>query len=614
MKISEIILGGTKKRLHRDPRKRRHVRDDNLYDVNLSDLSETELDEVIRKVGDKFRLYSKKGKNLGTYDSRAGAEKREKQVNYFKHMSEGYKLQLERDPNMYVLHILDTETGKRTEVRGKSDYETTGYDANDKLHQLLDKIGKSANIAELINGEVVTINPKHPDAEKAKAATDVAFNEAKDGLGLTIFDIDETLMRTTAKVKIVKDGKVIKTLDNQHFNDYQLQPGEQFDFGEFKNAEKFNKESIPIEPMIAKLKAIINNAGNSKVIMLTARSDFDNKELFLSTFKDLGIDMSRIHVHRAGNLPGSPAANKEVWIRRYLDTGKYARVRLYDDALSNIKMFNALSDEYPDIQFFPYLVSHEGTIKTIREETGAEKAKAATDVAFNEAKEIEFVCVNPKFCDATDPKNQEALFQSLKQVPGIIVYRQDFQVHNSMAAILKSSADRNTVKQIKQLAKKHNVGIDLENNVSDRFIDSLYTDSAPNIIDWYDSDHINEGTVKEETGVEMLKIFRNMHHDTARNKEMDAFIKAHEWELRDFTPDMFPSEEEFFDYDDPFDRIIDIDYNHRVDLSQPIIVGPQYSDGKYSVIDGNHRAARAQELGKTIKGYFPVAKANNNGR
>jgi hypothetical protein len=369
MKIDEIILGGTKKRLHRDPRKRRHIRSDNLYDVNPSDLREAEVKqsfalkvlnniaarrdnspfpvkfydgstvevnpttarkflsyydesdverqhwilnylktkkgflelmqpefvesiegniaEVIRKVGDKFRLYSKKGKNLGTYDSRTGAEKREKQVNYFKHMSEGYQLQLERDPDMYILHITDTKTGKRTEVRGKPDYETTGYDANDKLHQLLDKIGKSANISELINGEVVTINPKHPDATKANAAADVAFNE--------------------------------------------------------------------------------------------------------------------------------------------------------------------------------------------------------------------------------------------------------------------------------------------------------------------------------ETGAEMLKIFRNMHHDTAKNKEMDAFIKSHEWVLHDFTPDMFPSEEEFFDYDDPFNRVIDIDYNHRVDLSSPIIVGPQYSDGKYSVIDGNHRAAAAQRMGKTIKGYFPVA-------
>ena len=91
-------------------------------------------------------------------------------------LTEGYKLQLERDKELLVLHIKDTATGKRTEVRGKPGYETN-YDPNDKLHLLLDKVGKSANISELINGEVVTINPKHPDADRAKAATDKAYNE-----------------------------------------------------------------------------------------------------------------------------------------------------------------------------------------------------------------------------------------------------------------------------------------------------------------------------------------------------------------------------------------------------------------------------------------------------
>lgn len=42
--------------------------------------------EHIVKVGDKYRLVSKKtGKNLGTYDTKAGAEKRERQVQYFKY-------------------------------------------------------------------------------------------------------------------------------------------------------------------------------------------------------------------------------------------------------------------------------------------------------------------------------------------------------------------------------------------------------------------------------------------------------------------------------------------------------------------------------------------------
>jgi hypothetical protein len=186
-------------------------------------------------------------------------------------------------------------------------------------------------------------------------------------LGLTIFDIDETLMRTTAKIKVVKNGREVRSLTNQEFNSYQLKPGEEFDFGEFRNAKKFQKESEPIGPMIAKLKAILNNAGDSKVIMLTARADFDDKETFLDTFRKLGIDMNRVHVHRAGNLGGSPAASKAVWIRKYLDTGKYGRVRLYDDAASNIKMFNALAKEYPDIKFFPYLVTHDGRVKTVRE-------------------------------------------------------------------------------------------------------------------------------------------------------------------------------------------------------------------------------------------------------
>ena len=188
-------------------------------------------------------------------------------------------------------------------------------------------------------------------------------------LGLTIFDIDDTLFHTTAKVKIVKDGKVIKTLDNQHFNDYELQPGEEFDFGEFKNAEKFNKESQPMERMIAKLNAILRNAGDSKVIMLTARSDFDDKDLFLDTFRKHGINIDLIHVHRAGNLPGDniPAEKKAVFVRQYLDTGKYGRVRMYDDSMTNLKVFNTLQKEYPNVKFSAYFVNHDGSIKTVRD-------------------------------------------------------------------------------------------------------------------------------------------------------------------------------------------------------------------------------------------------------
>ena len=53
--------------------------------VPVNTAESAEVDETIRKVKGGYRLVSHKGKNLGTYPSRAGAEKRERQVQYFKH-------------------------------------------------------------------------------------------------------------------------------------------------------------------------------------------------------------------------------------------------------------------------------------------------------------------------------------------------------------------------------------------------------------------------------------------------------------------------------------------------------------------------------------------------
>ena len=189
------------------------------------------------------------------------------------------------------------------------------------------------------------------------------------GMGLTIFDIDDTLFHTTAQIKVIKDGKVVRSLTNQEFNNYQLQPGEEFDFGEFRNAEKFAKESEPIKPMINTLKRILDKAANTKVIMLTARADFDDKNTFLNTFEKYGIDMSRVHVHRAGNLPGdeAPAYKKAVWVRKYLNTGKYNRVNLIDDSMTNLKVFKSLKSEYPHVDFDAYFVHPTGSITTLHE-------------------------------------------------------------------------------------------------------------------------------------------------------------------------------------------------------------------------------------------------------
>lgn len=59
--------------------------------VTLTGCLEDTLSEIIRKLPNgKWRLYSKDmKKNLGTFDSKAAAEKHEREVQYFKHHAEG---------------------------------------------------------------------------------------------------------------------------------------------------------------------------------------------------------------------------------------------------------------------------------------------------------------------------------------------------------------------------------------------------------------------------------------------------------------------------------------------------------------------------------------------
>jgi hypothetical protein len=186
---------------------------------------------------------------------------------------------------------------------------------------------------------------------------------------LTMFDIDETLFHTKAKVAVVKDGKVIRMLDNQEFNTYKLKAGESFDFREFKSAEVFRKTSTPIVRMIEKAKAIVKAKSNphSRAIIVTARADFDDKDMFLQTFRDHGLPIDQMHVERSGNLGiNSPAEAKKVVFRRYLNTKNYIKTRLYDDAMSNIKAFLELQSEYPDIKFEAWFVNPDGSVRGIK--------------------------------------------------------------------------------------------------------------------------------------------------------------------------------------------------------------------------------------------------------
>ena len=177
---------------------------------------------------------------------------------------------------------------------------------------------------------------------------------------LVIFDIDDTLVHTQTKVHVIKDGAVVNNLNSHEFTHYKLQPGESFDFENFRNAHDFFHNSKPIIPMINQLKHDINT-GN-KVVMVTARADFDDRELFLDTFRKYGVDMSKVHVYRAGNMQGKVPIEhkKKSIIKNLLNQDKYTKAIMYDDAKPNLDLFVSLKHEHPTTKFYAWHVSLEG--------------------------------------------------------------------------------------------------------------------------------------------------------------------------------------------------------------------------------------------------------------
>jgi hypothetical protein len=192
---------------------------------------------------------------------------------------------------------------------------------------------------------------------------------------LVVFDIDDTLVYTQTKVHVIKDSKVVNSLNSHDFTHYKLKPGESFDFGDFSNAKEFFDNSKPNIPMMNQLKRDINT-GN-KVVMVTARSDFDDKELFLDTFRKFGVDIDKVHVYRAGNSKqGTTEERKKQIIKTLLDKDDYTKAIMYDDAKPNLHTFIELKKDHPRTRFYAWHVSLDGdSSEYMREGIVAEKKR-----------------------------------------------------------------------------------------------------------------------------------------------------------------------------------------------------------------------------------------------
>lgn len=179
---------------------------------------------------------------------------------------------------------------------------------------------------------------------------------------LNVWDIDDTLGKTDARVLVKKDGKTVKVLEPGEYNTYKPKEGETFDFAQFRSGKVFRETFKPISTVLDRAKNIVmNQSENSQSIILTARSDFNDHKEFLQAFRDHGFPIDHVYVERSGNLAklkaSSPAhINKAVVLKRYLKSGNFDRVRMWDDHEDNLKMLFKVAAQFPNIEAVGYLV------------------------------------------------------------------------------------------------------------------------------------------------------------------------------------------------------------------------------------------------------------------
>lgn len=154
---------------------------------------------------------------------------------------------------------------------------------------------------------------------------------------LIIFDLDDTLVKTDAKIKILdrKTGEVIKELTPEQFNSFIRKKNHVMDYDDFDSPELLRQGN-----MIHEVFEILKSSYNRKipVAILTARG---SSELVRDFFLVNGIDIHPELVIAINDpqykYKGTIAQRKKKAIKDLIDSG-YTDLTFFDDNEDNLRL------------------------------------------------------------------------------------------------------------------------------------------------------------------------------------------------------------------------------------------------------------------------------------
>ena len=165
------------------------------------------------------------------------------------------------------------------------------------------------------------------------------LNESK----LRIFDFDDTLVKTDAKVKITYPSGKSEELTPGEYAVHDIDEENEYDFSEFDRPRLINPREI--EKMTNVLRNVLGAGGHREVVILTARAPASQSAI-RHYLEQIGIDPSGIDIILLGT--SDPAA-KANWIENKIVDGA-SDVLFLDDSGKNVQAVKQLSSMYPDVK------------------------------------------------------------------------------------------------------------------------------------------------------------------------------------------------------------------------------------------------------------------------
>lgn len=154
---------------------------------------------------------------------------------------------------------------------------------------------------------------------------------------LRVFDFDDTLVVTDAKVWVTDGQGVKRSMTPAEFAVYDRKHDDVMDYVEF--CQLINPR--PITWMGSILRRVYDKHGPDGLVILSARSVPEPIEQFLASIGIEGVKVTALN--------NADPNVKATWVDRWIREKKLDFIEFFDDSHKNVAAINSLKDAHPNV-------------------------------------------------------------------------------------------------------------------------------------------------------------------------------------------------------------------------------------------------------------------------